>query len=160
MADLEPLPATGISKILTLCEVLSQHGGEEGLFALTHDLHVPFAEALQVVKSGEMLQLVTTPDQRVELTPLGQEVYAADPTEKKRLLKAQVLRLHIFRHLVQLLNNAASRSVPADVIVEELALRLPQEPPRQLFTTLLNWGRYCDLFGFSHDTNLLTLVAD
>ena len=43
------------------------------------------------------------------------------------------------------------------MIVEELAIRLPHEQPRQLFTTLLNWGRYGDVFGYSRDTDLFFL---
>ena len=31
------------------------------------------------------------------------------------------------------------------------------EQPRQMFTTLLNWGRYGDVFGYSRDTDLFFL---
>jgi NitT/TauT family transport system ATP-binding protein len=158
MIDLEPLPATGISKILTLCEVLSDHGGEEDRFRLTHDLHMPFAELLLVVTSGEMLGLVETRGDRVTLTELGNKVHQAKLVERKALLRPQLLKLSIFRHIAALLENADKRAVPAEVIVEELAVRLPQEAPRELFTTLLNWGRYGELFGFQHDGNTLSLL--
>jgi NitT/TauT family transport system ATP-binding protein len=157
MPDLEPLPSTGISKILTLCEVLADHAGGEDLYRLTHDLHMPFAEALLVVKSAEMLDLADTPGSDVVLTPLGQKVHEGSLGEKKALLRPQMMRLRTFQHITRLLKNADAGGVPAEVIVEELAVRLPQEQPRQLFTTLLNWGRYCEIFNFAHDTNLFSL---
>ena len=46
--------------------------------------------------------------------------------------------------------------MPAEVIVEELAVLLPQEQPRQLFTTLLNWGRYGEVFGYARETDSFT----
>jgi NitT/TauT family transport system ATP-binding protein len=157
MSDLEPLPSTGISKILTLCEVLADHAGREDLYRLTHDLHMPFAEAVLVVKSAEMLALAESPGSDVVLSPLGRQVHEGSLAEKKALLRPQMMRLRTFQHIAKLLKSGAPGGVPAEVIVEELAVGLPQEQPRQVFTTLLNWGRYCEIFNFAHDTNLFSL---
>jgi hypothetical protein len=158
MQNLEPLPATGISKILTLCEILADQEGRANLYAITHDLHMPFVEVLLTVKSGEMLGLVASSANEVGLTELGRQVHAAPVEDKKRLLRPHVLEIGTFKHVVALLKNAESQRVPAEVIVEELAMRLPQEAPRQVFTTLLNWGRYCRLFEFHYDSNLFCLL--
>ena len=51
---------------------------------------------------------------------------------------------------MKLMEGKPGNEVPAEVIVEELAVLLPQEQPRQqLFTTLLNWGRYGEIFGYA-----------
>jgi NitT/TauT family transport system ATP-binding protein len=157
---LEPLPTTGISKILTLCEVLADHERHGNIYELTHDLHMPFAEALLLVQSAEMLGLVTRAGEEVRSTELGARVHEAPLAEKKQLLRPQMMRLRTFQHIAALLKHATDRTVPADVIVEELAVRLPQEPPRLLFTTLLNWGRYVELFGFSPDSNTFSLLGE
>jgi hypothetical protein len=44
MPAIEPLPSTGISKILGMCEILDDKGGREELFELARDLHMPFSE--------------------------------------------------------------------------------------------------------------------
>jgi NitT/TauT family transport system ATP-binding protein len=157
MPSIEPLPSTGISKILGLCEILDDHGGKEDVYRLAQDLHMPFGELLLVIKGAEMLGLVETPGGDAVLTPLGKKVLETSMNEKKALLKEQMVKLQVFKHIVRLLQNAEEHEVPAEVILEELAVLLPQEQPRQLFTTLLNWGRYGEVFGYSRDTDLFYL---
>lgn len=154
---IEPLPSTGISKILGLCEVLDDHGGREDVYRLAQDLHMPFGELLLVIKGAEMIGLVETPGGDAVLAPLGKRALEVSMNEKKQLLSEQMVKLKIFQHIVKLLENADENEVPAEVILEELAVLLPQEQPRQLFTTLLNWGRYGEIFGYSRDTDLFYL---
>ncbi|MDB4969379.1 MAG: transporter, ATP-binding protein [Myxococcales bacterium] len=157
MPAIEPLPSTGISKILGMCEILDDKGGREELFELARDLHMPFSEVLLVIKAAEMLALIDTPGHQAQLTAFGKKVLDAAIKEKKALLGEQMLKLNIFQHVVKLLLGADRRELPAELILEELALRLPHEQPRQMFTTLLNWGRYGDVFGYSRDTDLFFL---
>jgi NitT/TauT family transport system ATP-binding protein len=157
MPAIEPLPSTGISKILGLCEILDDKGGREELFELARDLHMPFSEVLLVIKAAEMLALIDTPGHQAQLTAFGKQVLGAVMKEKKALLGEQMLKLNVFQHVVKLLHGADREELPAELILEELALRLPHEQPRQMFTTLLNWGRYGDVFGYSRDTDLFFL---
>ncbi len=159
MPPIEPLPSTGISKVLGLCEILDDHGGREDVYRLAQDLHMPFGELLLVIKGSEMLGLVETPGGDAVLTPLGKRVLETSMNEKKAILKQQMLKLRVFQHINKLLENAENHEVPAEVILEELAVLLPQEQPRQLFTTLLNWGRYGEVFGYSRDTDRFYLQA-
>ncbi len=157
MPAIEPLPSTGISKILGMCEILDDKGGREELFELARDLHMPFSEVLLVIKAAEMLALIDTPGHQAQLTAFGKKVLDAAIKEKKALLGQQMLKLNVFQHIVKLLRGAERKELPAELILEELALRLPHEQPRQMFTTLLNWGRYGDVFGYSRDTDLFFL---
>jgi NitT/TauT family transport system ATP-binding protein len=157
MPSIEPLPSTGISKILGMCEILDDKGGREDLFALARDLHMPFSEVLLVIKAAEMLALIDTPGHEAQLTAFGKKVLVAPIKDKKALLGQQMLKLNVFQHIVKLLKSADRTELPAELILEELALRLPHEQPRQMFTTLLNWGRYGDIFGYSRDEDLFFL---
>jgi NitT/TauT family transport system ATP-binding protein len=154
---IEPLPSTGISKILGMCEILDDKGGREDLFTMARDLHMPFSEVLLVIKAAEMLALIDTPGHDAQLTAFGKKLLDAPIHEKKALLGVQMLKLNVFQHIVKLLKSAQKGELPAELILEELALRLPHEQPRQMFTTLLNWGRYGDVFGYSRDTDLFFL---
>jgi NitT/TauT family transport system ATP-binding protein len=154
---IEPLPSTGISKILGMCEILDDKGGREDTFALARDLHMPFSEVLLVIKAAEMLALIDTPAHEAQLTAFGKKLLDAPIHEKKKQLGEQMLKLNVFQHVVKLLQASDRHELPAELILEELALRLPHEQPRQMFTTLLNWGRYGDVFGYSRDTDLFFL---
>ena len=115
----EPLPSTGISKILGLCEILDDHGGKEDVYRLARDLHMPFGELLLVIKGAEMLSLVETPGGDAVLTPMGKKVLETSMNEKKAILKEQMLKLKVFQHLVRMLQNAEEHEVSAEVVVDE-----------------------------------------
>jgi NitT/TauT family transport system ATP-binding protein len=154
---IEPLPSTGISKILGMCEILDDKGGKEDLFELARDLHMPFSEVLLIIKAAEMLALIDTPGHDAQLTAFGKKLLGAPIGDKKARLGEQMLKLNVFQHVVKLLSGSERKELPAELILEELALRLPHEQPRQMFTTLLNWGRYGGIFGYSRDTDLFFL---
>jgi len=156
---IEPLPTTGISKILGLLEVLDDHGGKEDIYRLAQDLHMPFGELLLAIKGAEMLGVVETPGGDAVISPLGKRVLESSINEKKVLLKEQMLKLKVFQHIVRLLERVEQHEVPQEIVVEELTVLLPQEQPHQLFTTLLNWGRYGEIFGYSRDSDLFYLYT-
>jgi NitT/TauT family transport system ATP-binding protein len=154
---IEPLPSTGISKVLGLLEILDDHGGHDDCFRLSQDLHTPFGELLLVVKGAEMLELVDVARDDVKLNPLGKQVLSASLEEKKRLLGVQMLKLRTFQQVAKLLDTSKGGELAAEVVIEQLAVLLPQEQPRQMFTTLLNWGRYGEVFGYSRETDTFFL---
>jgi len=117
---IEPLPSTGISKILGMCEILDDKGGREDTFALARDLHMPFSEVLLVIKAAEMLALIDTPGHEAQLTAFGKSVLAAPIHEKKKMLGEQMLKLNVFQHVVKLLQGNDRGELPAELILEEL----------------------------------------
>jgi NitT/TauT family transport system ATP-binding protein len=157
MPVIEPIPNTGISLVLGLCELLDDHGGKEDVYRLAQDLHMPFADLLLAIKGSEMLGLVETPGGDAVLTSLGKRCLEVPMNEKKALIKEQLMKLRLFQHFTRLLERAPDNEVDSEVVLEELALLLPLENPRTVFTTLVNWGRYGQIFGYSRDTDKLYL---
>jgi len=157
---LEPIPSTGISKILSLLEVLEDHGGGQDVYRLSQDLHTPFAELLLVVKGAEMLDLCSVSRDEARITGLGKQVFSGTQEQRKKLLREQMLKLRTFQHVRKMLENAKGGELAAEVVIEQLAVLLPQEQPRQMFTTLLNWGRYGEVFGYSRETDTFYLQEE
>jgi AAA domain-containing protein len=46
---------------------------------------------------------------------------------------------------------------PADVIQEDLVIRLPTQDVDKLFETVLMWGRFAELIGYSPETTTVFL---
>ncbi len=151
--DVEPLPQVGINRVLGLCEVLDDRGGREDVYKLARDLNYKFTDLLLAIKGAEVLGLVSTPGGDVVLEPLGKKVVDGDVNTKKAELKAQMERLKLFEHIQQLLKNAPDGKVDKDVILADLAIILPNENPKTMFSTLVGWGRYGNIFGYSRDTD-------
>jgi NitT/TauT family transport system ATP-binding protein len=58
------------------------------------------------------------------------------------------------------LEQAPEKRLPKEIIEEELAVRLTTENVEQLFQTLVGWGRFAELFGYSTDTHMLYLDVE
>lgn len=158
--EIQPLPNTGMTKILGLCEALDDRGGRDDVYRLARDLQLKFGELVLTIKGGEALRLLSTPGADVMLEPLGKKVIEVKMNEKKAILREQLKQLGLFQHFVQLLQQQPERSLPKDAVIEEIAKALPHENTTQTFNTLLNWGRYGEIFNFSRDTNTFALDSD
>jgi len=159
--DVEPVPPVGITEITGLLEILADHGGDMDVFALNKFTTYDFGHTISVVKAAELLDFLDTPKNRVHFTNLGRAYVAGDPNARKRLLNEQLRQLAIFRLVSRVLSKAEEKRLPADVVKEELASRLPAtEPVDALFETVVGWGRNAELFGFNATTGELYLDVE
>lgn len=148
----DPLPPIGLNRVLGLCEVLDDRGGREDVSRLARELSYRLGDLLLAIRAAEILGLVSTPGADVVLEPLGKKVVDGDVKVKKAVLEGQMRRHSLFRFFLDLLGNAPGGELPRDTILEELAILLPNENPKTAFQTLVSWGRFGDVFGYSRDT--------
>jgi NitT/TauT family transport system ATP-binding protein len=157
LLDIEPLPCINLGEVFGLLEVLRDNGGQMPVFKLDSLTDYDFGHTLAVIKAGEMLELLDTPKNQVVLTPLGKQFLDADMNGRKALLKRQLQALGLFRFVVQILAEAKDQRLPQDIVEEEMIMRLPTEDIEQLFKTLVSWGRFAELFGYSAEDQILHL---
>ena len=155
--EIEPIPACGISRVLGLLETLDDRGGREPVGRLARDLHIEFGELLAVVKAAEMLAFVVTPGTDVVLEAAGKSTMELPMNEKKRTIREKIRKLPLFAAIETLLRRQEEGRLPKDVLLEELALWLPDENPEAMFKTVVNWGRYTELFAYDADEEMLSL---
>jgi len=155
--EIEPIPVCGISRVLGLLETLDDRGGKEPMGRLAADLHIEFGELLAVVKAAEMLGLVSTPGSDVVLEPFGKATMELPMNEKKRTIREKIRRVPLFAAIETLLRRQEETSLPKDIVLEELVMWLPDENPETIFKTIVNWGRYAELFSYDADEELLAI---
>ena len=103
------------------------------------------------MKAAEILGFVTTPSGDVVLEPLGKQFLGLDVNQRKLMLREQLRKLSLFAYFVRLLRGQPDHSLPKEVVLEHLAMLLPNESPQKQFNTMVNWGRYAELFGYNKD---------
>jgi NitT/TauT family transport system ATP-binding protein len=156
-ARLEPLPAVGLAHVIGVMEILRSHGAAMDVFELDELTEGDFGHTLSVVKAGEMMGFLETPRNTVLLTDLGREFVAHDQNGRKALINQQLRTLGTFRFVIQILDQAADKRLPRDVVVEELVMRLPSQNGEQLFDRVVNWGRYAELLGYEPESKTIYL---
>jgi NitT/TauT family transport system ATP-binding protein len=152
-----PLPHVNTGQIFGLMGMIADRGGKVDVFTLDQLTEYDFGQTLAVIKAGEMLDFLDTPKNQVILTPLGREALNGDINFRKRVFRQQLQTLGTFQFVIQLLREAKNHRLPHDVVEEELAVRLTTEDTDRVMKTIIGWGRFAELFGYSPDTEELYL---
>ncbi|MHB1605360.1 MAG: AAA-associated domain-containing protein [Leptospirales bacterium] len=147
----DPEQYPGISRIMGLLKVLEEAGGQGDLYQLGLDLHLELGEELQLVRAAESLGFVQTPGSEIEITGLGREILKKDINGRKRLLRERLLTLPVFETVLRWLEHEEDAALPSEIVKNKLSEHFPQEDSEIAFQTLVNWGRYAELFGYRSD---------
>lgn len=154
---LVPIPQVAISRIIGLLEVLDDAGGRYDVFRLARDINYEFGAILQVIKAAELLELVVTPGADVVLTGTGSRLLRSKVNGRKKLLRDQIRRLPLFHSIIEILTRSEDHRADEDTFLEILALHLPAEDSEALLKTVIDWGRYAELIGYSPEDQQLYL---
>ena len=153
----QALPEIGISQILGLVELLIGKGGREDIYRLAGELSMELGETLTVIKAAEMMGLVQTPGGDVEVVEFGNKVIDASITERKELIGVKLEQLPVFKKVREFLAQEEDAEVTREQVLEKLAELIPNEDAESSFSTLVNWGRYAELFGYNDDSQTFYL---
>jgi NitT/TauT family transport system ATP-binding protein len=153
-----PLPNVGRSEITGLLEIVHDHGDAMDLFELDAITTYDFGHTISVIKANELLGFVETPGEEVRVTEVGKKFLAADVNEKKAVFRERCERLTTFQVVAEMLRRRPDKRLPAEIVREQLAVTFPNEPPQPLFDTIVNWGRFGELFGYDATADELSVL--
>ena len=150
-AGINPIPNCQMTWVFGLLEMLEDRGGREDGYKIARDLQFKFTDLLKVMKTAEILGFVTTPAGDIVLEPLGKQFLEGDINQRKLIVREQLKKLGLFAYFVRLLRGQEDRSLQQELVLEHLAMLLPNESPEKVFSTIVNWGRFAELFGYNKD---------
>ncbi len=153
----QSLPEIGISQILGLVELLLGKGGREDIYKLAGELSMELGETLTVIKAAEMLGLVHTPGGDVVVEKFGEKVIDGSISERKDLIREKLEQLPVFKSIREFLKREEDAEVTREEVLEKLAELIPNEDAETSFSSIVNWGRYAELFGYNDDTQTFYL---
>ena len=153
----EPIPAVSGSEIVGLLEYLDARGGKEEVFKIAADTHHAFGHVMAVAKSAEMLEFVDTPKRMVVLDVEGQRFVKGDAIERKTIWRQQLLKLALFKEIVDVIQRQPNKEVERDTILETIVLRMPYENYERVFETMLRWARYAELLTYDKHRQTVSL---
>ncbi len=152
----EPLPDASPGEIVGLLEYLDARGGQDELFRIVSDTHKEFGRVITVVKGAEMLDFVDTPKRLVLLETEGRRfLKAVAAGERQAIWREALLKLRLFSDLARVLARQGAEGVERGFVLETLALTLPDENLDRTFDTIVEWGRFGELFQYDESAELL-----
>ncbi len=156
---IEPVPDASPSEIVGLLEYLDARGGSDELFRIVSDTQREFGRVITVVKAAELLDLVDTPRRMVLLTPEGRRFVAAAPSARPGIWRQRLMELSLFRQITSALERQPDHQVDRDVIVEKIAMALPNEDWERVFETVVAWALEGELFEYDRGSERVVLSA-
>jgi NitT/TauT family transport system ATP-binding protein len=150
-SGINPLPDCSLTWVFGLLEYLDDRGGREDGYKIARELNFKFDDLLRVMKAAEVLGFVSTPAGDVVLEPFGKQFIESDVNTRKLMVREQLKKLGLIAYIVRLLRGQEDLSLTKEVVLEHLAMLLPNEKPEKQYQVMVNWGRFAELFGYNKD---------
>jgi NitT/TauT family transport system ATP-binding protein len=152
------LPHARPGGIAGLLEVLADSGGTEDLYHLAEKLLLEVDDLLPIVEAAVLLGFATLKEGDVEITPRGKAWVEADiDTQKKLFREAALSRILLFQQIMKVLTEKSDHSIPLELFRDILDEHHPEKEIQRQLDTVLNWGRYCELFAYDSEKERLYL---
>jgi NitT/TauT family transport system ATP-binding protein len=156
-----PIPHARAGGISGLLELLVDQGGREDLPVLATRLRLDVDDLLTIVDAGALLDFAKVEKGDVTVTEIGREFALTDILESKRIFRQQVLaNVPLAVTIYQTLSEKSDRRMKADFFIDILDELYPSDEAQRQFETVVDWGRYAELFEYDAITRTLYLAQD
>jgi len=118
-------------------------------------------EAERILEIGETLQLMRFAElegRTIRLTPVARRYAHAEVDTRKQIFAQQLLAfVPLASHIRRVLDDRASHKAPARRFRDELEDFMSEEYAEETLSTVINWGRYGEVFAFHEDSDQFSL---
>lgn len=154
----QTLPHVSIGSVLGLIERVATRGGREDLYQLGRDLQMEVDDLLPLVEAADMLDLADTDEGDLVLNEAGKRFAEADVLEEKQVFRVQALaHIAMLRHIVHDLEQDEDHTVPEERYLEQLKEHFSDDEAWAQLETIIDWGRYAELFSYVEDRGIFRL---
>jgi NitT/TauT family transport system ATP-binding protein len=141
-----------------LLEVLIDLEGTEDLYHLAERLLMEVDDLFPIVDAAVLLGFAKIEEGDVSITPEGRTWAEADVTTQKKLFRdAALSRILLFQQIAKILQEKSDHSIPLELFRDILDEHHSDKDIRRQLETVLNWGRYCELFAYDSEKERLYL---
>lgn len=152
------LPEVAISDLAGLLEHISESDQtKHDIYLLEDDLNVDSNHLLLLTETAELLGFASIEKGDITITPLGQAFAEASILARKEIFAARMRRLPLVKWLIKMLLNSEKLQLKMNVVKTALSLEFPEEKAESQIATLINWGRYGELFSYDDGSEMIIL---
>lgn len=150
----QSIPNASLAATVGLLEVL-ENEGELDFFELQRQAGLELTDLLLILKAAEILGWVITPGNQVVMTGEGRTFLAADVNSRKNSVRTSLRGVRAFQVVVEALQAEPDGEIEGDMLMEKLSMLFPFEDSSRTMQTMVNWGRYAELFKYDSDRHLI-----
>jgi NitT/TauT family transport system ATP-binding protein len=154
------LPDASIQQLAGLLDALSAapYEGRADLPHLAEAEHLQTDDLMVLIEALQLLGFAQVGGGDIEMAPAGHFFTEADLLHRKQIFADQLLRnIPLVAHIRKVLDERPGHSAPESRFLAELEDHLSDEEAQRVLETVINWGRYAELFAYDYDSGILSL---
>jgi NitT/TauT family transport system ATP-binding protein len=154
------LPAASIQQLVGLLDALSgePYEGRADLPHLAESEHIEDEALFVLIEALQLLGFAQVGGGDIWSTALGRSFAEADLQRRKQIFAEQLVNnIPLAAHIRKVLDERPWHSAHEGRFLAELEDHLSEEEAQQVMETVINWGRYSELFAYDYDRGVLSL---
>ena len=154
------LPDASIQQLVGLLDVLATepYNGRADLPHLADTEHLATDDLMVLIEALQLLGFAQVGGGDIEITALGRAFAEADLLRRKQLFAESLMRnIAFIAHIRRVLDERPGHAAPEARFLGELEDHLSEEEAQRVLETVINWGRYAELFAYDYDRGVLSL---
>jgi NitT/TauT family transport system ATP-binding protein len=154
------VPEVDISGLTGLLENMLTYetDGQINLPKLAESLHLDANNLFQLTEVLDMLRFVKITGGETTLTEAGRYFAEADILKRKQLFAEHLLKyIPLAQHIRNALDRANNHNIVEDEILDELENYFSEDESERILRTIIDWGRYAEIFAYDYDSGELSL---
>ena len=154
----QTLPHVAISDVAGLVELIHTNGDRGDIYQIGRNLQLEVDDLLPLVDAADLLDLADAKEGDLILTDIGKRFAEASVLEKKQIFREQTLqRISMIRRIVHDLEQEPEHVVSEEVYLEQLKQHFSDDEAWSQLETVINWGRYAELFSYVEDRGVFRM---
>lgn len=150
--DVDPSALTGLIETMTTFEERID------LPELADEIMMHIDDLFPILESLEILGFATITEGDIQLSTLGKQFAEADLQERKKLFAQRLLeKVPLARYIRRILDDKPGHQVSEERFLSKLEDYLSEKETERVLRTMIDWGRYAELFAYDFNTGILSL---
>lgn len=154
------IPNVHIGVMSGLLEMIDDNNGEMDIYQLGGDLMMEIDDLLPNIEGLTILDFVKVNEGDIFITDLGKAFVEADTDESKIIFKTQLEKISTFRLVMNVLGNKKNHTMKEEFFKEIFLRHFPGDEVENVMDSIINWGRYAEMFNYDHDSEELYLDVE
>ena len=152
------LPDVDPSEISGLIETMTSFENQIDLPDLADELTMNVDDLFPILEMLEVLGFAEILEGDVHLRELGKQFSEADLQERKQLFAQRLLeKIPLARYIRRILDEKNGHRVSEERFLTKLEDYLSEEEAERVLRTMIDWGRYAEIFAYDFKTGFLSL---
>jgi len=152
------LPDVDPSELSGLIETMKSFKDQIDLPELVDELMMNVDDLFPILETLEILGFAKVSDGDIQLSELGKQFSEADLQERKQLFARRLLeKVPLARYIRRVLDEKIGHRVSEERFLSKLEDYLSEKEAERVLRTMIDWGRYAEIFAYDFNTGILSL---